>query len=82
MLELNIASRKLELPVSKMVREKILVVEDEEEIRELVGYNLVKQGYQAILAASAEEGLKKIRTEVPDLIVDAPDENFPTHEPS
>ena len=69
MLELNMEPRKLELPVSKMAREKILVVEDEEEIRELVGYNLVKQGYQAILAGSAEDGLKKIRTEVPDLIV-------------
>jgi two-component system alkaline phosphatase synthesis response regulator PhoP len=69
MLELNIEIRKLELPVSKMAREKILVVEDEEEIRELVGYNLVKQGYQAILAGSAEDGLKKIRTDAPDLIV-------------
>jgi len=52
-----------------MAREKILVVEDEEEIRELVGYNLVKHGYQAILAGSGEDGLKKIRTEVPDLLV-------------
>jgi two-component system alkaline phosphatase synthesis response regulator PhoP len=69
MLELNTRFLKLESPVSKMVREKILVVEDEEDIRELVGYNLVKQGYQAILAASAEDGLKKIRIEVPDLIV-------------
>jgi DNA-binding response OmpR family regulator len=69
MLELYMEPSKLGLPVSKMVREKILVVEDEEEIRELVGYNLVKQGYQAILAGSAEDGLKKIRSEVPDLIV-------------
>ncbi|MGW8255861.1 MAG: ATP-binding protein [Thermoguttaceae bacterium] len=52
-----------------MAREKILLVEDEEEIRELVGYNLVKQGYQAILSSSAEDTLKKIRAEVPDLII-------------
>jgi two-component system, OmpR family, alkaline phosphatase synthesis response regulator PhoP len=69
MLESTMKPHKLELPMAKMTREKILVVEDEEEIRELVGYNLIKQGYQAVLAGSAEEGLKKIRAEVPDLIV-------------
>jgi two-component system alkaline phosphatase synthesis response regulator PhoP len=52
-----------------MTHEKILIVEDEEEIRELVGYNLEKQGFQAILAETGEEGICKVRTERPDLIV-------------
>jgi two-component system, OmpR family, alkaline phosphatase synthesis response regulator PhoP len=69
MLESITPPRKFQSPASKMAREKILVIEDEDEIRELVGYNLVKQGYQAVLAPSAEDALKKIRTEVPDLIV-------------
>jgi two-component system, OmpR family, alkaline phosphatase synthesis response regulator PhoP len=69
MLELDMKTHKLALPAVNMTREKILLIEDEEEIRELVGYNLIKQGYQAVLAGSAEEGLKKIRAEAPDLIV-------------
>ncbi|MCC6126691.1 MAG: response regulator [Pirellulales bacterium] len=52
-----------------MAHEKILVVEDEEEIRELIAYNLVKQGYRAIPAETGEDGLRRIRAEKPDLIV-------------
>ena len=52
-----------------MSHEKILVVEDEEEIRELVAYNLVKQGYRVIPAETGEEGLRLVRSEAPDLIV-------------
>ncbi len=52
-----------------MSHEKILVVEDEEEIRELVAYNLVKQGYRVIPAETGEEGLRLVRAETPDLIV-------------
>jgi two-component system phosphate regulon response regulator PhoB len=52
-----------------MAHEKILIVEDEEEIRELVAYNLVKQGYLAITAETGEEGLRLVRSENPDLIV-------------
>jgi two-component system, OmpR family, alkaline phosphatase synthesis response regulator PhoP len=52
-----------------MSHEKILLVEDEEEIRELVAYNLVKQGYRVISAETGEEGLRLVRSEPPDLIV-------------
>jgi two-component system, OmpR family, alkaline phosphatase synthesis response regulator PhoP len=52
-----------------MAHEKILIVEDEEEIRELVAYNLVKQGYRVISADTGEEGLRMIRSDNPDLIV-------------
>jgi two-component system phosphate regulon response regulator PhoB len=52
-----------------MAHEKILIVEDEEEIRELVAYNLVKQGYKVTPADSGEEGLRQVRSERPDLIV-------------
>jgi two-component system alkaline phosphatase synthesis response regulator PhoP len=46
-----------------------LVVEDEEEILELVRYNLSKQGYRVTCAASGEDGLRKARLDVPDLVV-------------
>jgi len=52
-----------------MAREKILLVEDEEEIQELVGYNLTKQGYQVIRASSGEEAMSLASAEMPDLIL-------------
>jgi len=52
-----------------MAKESILVVEDEEDILELVKYNLAKEGYRVNGAASGEVGLKTARSTLPDLIV-------------
>ena len=52
-----------------MAKEKILVVDDEEDILELVQYNLTKEGYKIICAMSGEEALKKASREAIDLIV-------------
>ncbi|MCF7854189.1 MAG: response regulator [Candidatus Pacebacteria bacterium] len=52
-----------------MARERILVVDDERDIRELVSYNLMKDGYQVISVATGEEAITKTRSELPDLIV-------------
>jgi two-component system alkaline phosphatase synthesis response regulator PhoP len=52
-----------------MPKERILVVEDEEDILELVRYNLVKEGYHVSGALTGEDALKKARAEVFDLIV-------------
>ncbi len=52
-----------------MPKERILVVDDEEDILELVRYNLVKEGYQVTGALSGEEALRKARSEPFDLIV-------------
>ncbi len=52
-----------------MARESILVVEDEDDIRELLRYNLAKEGYQVTGAASGEEALKAARAVSPDLIL-------------
>ena len=52
-----------------MARELILVVEDDEDIQELVRYNLAQAGYRVILAGTGEEGLKATRTKVPDLVL-------------
>jgi CheY-like chemotaxis protein len=52
-----------------MAKEKILVVDDEEDILELVEYNLTKNGYGAICAATGEDALNAARSELPDLIV-------------
>jgi two-component system alkaline phosphatase synthesis response regulator PhoP len=52
-----------------MPKETILVVEDEEDIRELLKYNLEKEGYQVLGAATGEEALRNVRDRLPDLIL-------------
>jgi len=49
--------------------EKILVVDDEENIRELVRYNLAQEGYQVTTVGSGEEALQQARSQVPELII-------------
>ncbi len=48
---------------------KILVVDDEEDIQELVRYNLVAEGYGVQCAGSGEEAIRRIRSEPVDLVV-------------
>ena len=52
-----------------MVRQSVLVVEDEEDIRELVSYNLLKEGYQVAGVASGEDALSAVESKMPDLIL-------------
>ena len=52
-----------------MQKERILVVDDEEDILELVRYNLAKEGYHVTGALTGEDALKKARSEAFDLIV-------------
>jgi len=52
-----------------MGRPKILVVDDEEDILELVKYNLVKEGYLVSCAETGEKALSLIQANLPDLIV-------------
>jgi two-component system phosphate regulon response regulator PhoB len=52
-----------------MSRERILVVDDEEDILELVRYNLRKEGYEVLSATSGEQALAEARSTLPDLIV-------------
>ncbi len=47
----------------------VLVVEDEPAIQELVSYNLELAGHRALRADNAEQALKVVRTELPDLVV-------------
>ena len=52
-----------------MAKERILVVDDEEDILELVRFHLTREGYQLTLAATGEDALKKAKLETFDLIV-------------
>ena len=48
---------------------KVLVVDDEKNIADIVVFNLKKEGYEAICAQDGEEGYKKAFEEDPDLIL-------------
>ncbi len=52
-----------------MAHESILIVEDEDDIRELIAYNLTKEGYRPHGALSGEDAIKKARAERYDLII-------------
>jgi two-component system, OmpR family, alkaline phosphatase synthesis response regulator PhoP len=52
-----------------MAKEHILVVDDEEDILELVRYNLIKEGYHVTTVASGEEALKSARSAQSDIIL-------------
>jgi two-component system phosphate regulon response regulator PhoB len=52
-----------------MPKEKILAVDDEEDIRELLRYNLSIEGYSVIDAPSGERALELVKKESPDLIL-------------
>lgn len=52
-----------------MPKEKILVVDDEEDILELVKYNLEREGYSVSCVESGEDCLTATRREPPDLIL-------------
>ena len=51
------------------VSQHVLVVDDEEDLLELVRYNLSKEGYRVTCFATGEDALKTARKQPPDLIV-------------
>jgi two-component system phosphate regulon response regulator PhoB len=50
-------------------REKILAIEDEEDILEVITYNLEREGYRVAGCTDGDAGLSRIRRESPDLIL-------------
>ena len=52
-----------------MIQRKVLIVEDEKEIQDLLAHYLRKEGFAPILAADGEVALSAARREKPDLIL-------------
>ena len=48
---------------------KIIIIEDEEVLLELLQKKLIQEGYQVDAARDGQEGLKKIKEDKPDLIL-------------
>ena len=52
-----------------MANEKILIVDNEENIRFLYEQELIEEGYKTLLAKDGKECLEKVKTEMPDLVI-------------
>ncbi len=56
-------------PIAPSAGKKILVVDDEEDIRRLVTRVLEERGYEVVVAANGLDALRLIKEEVPDMLV-------------
>ena len=52
-----------------MKKKKIIVVEDEPDLVDVVTYNLEREGYSVLASQRGDEGLNLIRSEAPDLVL-------------
>lgn len=52
-----------------MKKPKIVIIEDEVDILEVINYNLSKEGFDVYSALEGEEGLALIKKEVPNLVL-------------
>jgi two-component system, OmpR family, alkaline phosphatase synthesis response regulator PhoP len=48
---------------------KVLVVDDEKHLADLVGFHMKRAGYDVVLAGDGEQALKVSREEKPDLLI-------------
>jgi two-component system phosphate regulon response regulator PhoB len=52
-----------------MARPRILIIEDERGLTEVLTYNLQREGYDTAVAHDGQEGLRKAQTNPPDLVI-------------
>lgn len=52
-----------------MKKEKILIVDDEQDILEIIGYNLTKEGFEVFTASNGREAIEVAVEKNPDLII-------------
>lgn len=48
---------------------KVLIADDEPDIREILQFNLEKEGYKVFLAVDGDDAVEKARRHLPDLVV-------------
>jgi len=48
---------------------KILIIEDDKFLRELIAQKLIKEGYNIVEAVDGEKGIKSVKDEKPDLVL-------------
>src|ERR1700726_3954107 len=52
-----------------MARPRILIIEDERGLTDVLSYNLQREGYDVVVAHDGQEGLRKAQMQLPDLIL-------------
>src|SRR5436190_19166019 len=52
-----------------MGKSKILIVEDEASLVEVLSYNLQREGYEVAVAKEGREGLRKAQMQLPELVI-------------
>jgi two-component system phosphate regulon response regulator PhoB len=52
-----------------MAKPRILIIEDERGLTEVLAYNLHREGYETVVAHDGVEGLRKAQTQPPDLVI-------------
>ena len=50
-------------------RPRVLVIEDERALTDVLTYNLKREGYEPIVAHDGQEGLRKAQMQIPDLVL-------------
>ena len=48
---------------------KVIIIEDERDLAELVAFNLEKEGWRTAIALDGRSGLELVTTELPDLVI-------------
>jgi two-component system phosphate regulon response regulator PhoB len=68
---LTITERGLDMPENDIpqTKQSVLIVEDEDDIRELLSYHLEKEGYEVSSVPSGERALELLNAQQPDLIL-------------
>jgi two-component system, OmpR family, phosphate regulon response regulator PhoB len=52
-----------------MSKTRILIIEDERALTDVLVYNLTREGYETIIANDGQEGLRKAQTLLPEIII-------------
>jgi two-component system phosphate regulon response regulator PhoB len=52
-----------------MTKQRILIIEDERPLTDVLSYNLQREGYEPIVAHDGQEGLRKAQTLLPDAVL-------------
>ena len=52
-----------------MAKSKVLIVEDDRSLAEVLAYNLKQAGYEVLVARDGQDGLVKAQLKLPDLVI-------------
>ncbi|MGL4551183.1 MAG: response regulator [Gemmataceae bacterium] len=59
----------MDTPAPPPARLRVLIIEDERDLVEVLTYNLKREGYDTVVAHDGPEGLRKAQTHLPDLVL-------------